>query len=82
MYLSIPQISKHDPKNPCYEKCNPLSWWNKHKSALSLLAEQAWFFLGMPAISVPSEHLFSNTGNTLINKHNSLKTDTVHDLLF
>lgn len=36
----------------------------------------------MPAISVTSECFFFDAGNTLTKKGNSLKTDTVHDLLF
>ncbi|CAG8547847.1 13457_t:CDS:2 [Cetraspora pellucida] len=38
---SISEIPKYNSKNLLYEKHNPLKWWNKHKSTLHLLAEQA-----------------------------------------
>src|SRR5260363_215902 len=72
MYFSILPIPKYDPNDPLYETINLLVWWNDHKNSLPLLAEQARIFLGILATSVPAERLFSDTGNTLTDKHNCL----------
>ncbi|CAG8857070.1 37398_t:CDS:1, partial [Gigaspora margarita] len=56
--------------------------WNEHKSLFPFLSQLARKYLAFPAISVPSERIFSNTSNTLTNKRNQLDPDTVHDILF
>ena len=42
---------------------DPGEWWNERKMVFPNLSELARKYLPITATSVPSEHLFSDTGN-------------------
>ena len=61
---------------------DPLIWWNQKKVVLPNLAMQARIYLAIPASSVPSERLFSSTGNVFTKKRNRLSKNSIHNILF
>ena len=48
----------------------------------SQLSESAMRFLCIPAISVPSERLFSKTGEMVSHRRSCVKPDTINQVLF
>ena len=56
------------------ESC-PLNWWRTNQIRFPGVAGVARDLLEIPANSVPSEHLFSNAGEIITNKRNSLKPE-------
>ncbi|GET52921.1 zinc finger BED domain-containing protein 1-like [Rhizophagus irregularis DAOM 181602=DAOM 197198] len=64
------------------ENKNPLDWWRvKHEifPILSLIAQK---YLGIPATSVASERLFSDAGNHITSKRNSLDPGLLGKMIF
>ena len=61
---------------------DPLEWWGKHMDGYKKLAPIAKFFLCIPGTFVPSENVFSDTGNIVTKKRASLDPDTVNQLVF
>jgi len=53
MYKSLPSISANT---------HPLAWWKMHADEMPLLANVARKYLSVPATSVPSERMFSTSG--------------------
>ena len=50
---------------------DPLEWWKKKETLMPILAEVARALLCIPGSSVPSERVFSKSGQ-LLNKRKSL----------
>lgn len=61
---------------------NPLEWWQKHEQIYPTLAKIARRFLGVVATSVPSERLFSKSGNMVTEKRNRLSGEKLEKMLF
>jgi hypothetical protein len=61
---------------------DPLEWWKRNAGCYKKLAPVAKFFLCIPGTSVPSERVFSDTGNIVTKKRASLDSDTVNQLVF
>lgn len=61
---------------------DPLDWWKNKADSYKKLAPIAKFFLCIPGTSVPSERVFSDTGNIVTKKRASLDPDTVNQLVF
>lgn len=59
-----------------------LQWWKSHRMELPLLSEYARCVLSSAASSVPSERLFSLSGNIISKKRNALKPNLVDQLVF
>ena len=57
-------------------------WWRSHTQELSNLSKIARYILNACATSVPSEHLFSLSGNIVTKKRNALKPHLVDKLVF
>ena len=57
-------------------------WWRSHTQDLSNLSKIARYILNACATSVPSEHLFSLSGNIVTKKRNALKPHLVDKLVF
>ena len=59
-----------------------LQWWKLHRVELPLLSKYARYVLSSCASSVPSERLFSLSGNIISKKRNALKPYLVEQLVF
>ena len=64
------------------KKLSILDWWRKHESRYLRIAVIARKMLARPAISVPSERLFSIGGKLVTADRACLHPDTVDQLLF
>ncbi|CAG8839049.1 14192_t:CDS:1, partial [Cetraspora pellucida] len=61
------------------ESC-PLEWWCKHNTFFPTIVILAKRYLAVLASSVPSECLFSDARNHIIDKHNRLDPDFLNKL--
>ena len=61
---------------------DPLQWWKSREASMPLLAEVARAILCVPGSSVPSERVFSKSGQLLNKKRASLKSKNVDMLIF
>ena len=59
-----------------------LQWWKSHRVELPLLSCYARYVLSSCASSVPSERLFSISGNIISKRRNALKPQLVDQLVF
>ena len=82
IYFDMPKMVKYDLSDPLYQDQNLLIFWHNNKTSLPLMAYQAQWLLSIPGTSVPSECLFSDSGNIVTEKRNCLHPNTVYDLLF
>lgn len=64
------------------ETVDILQWWRGHASELPLLSKLARYVFTACATSVPSERLFSLSGNIVSKKRNALKPHVVNQLVF
>ncbi|KAL4136315.1 hypothetical protein QTP88_007863 [Uroleucon formosanum] len=62
--------------------CNVAEWWLSHKSVLHPLSEIALKYTMIPATSVPSERIFSKTGQIMSARRNILLPDNLDTLIF
>lgn len=63
-------------------KGDPLQWWKSRESSMPFLAEVAKSVLCVPGSSVPSERVFSKSGQLLNKRRASLKSKNVNMLVF
>ena len=61
---------------------DPLMWWKSNCHALPRLSSLAKKYLATPATSVPSERIFSKTGELLSKKRSNLKKSNVDMIIF
>ena len=61
---------------------DPLQWWKSREASMPILAEVARAILCVPGSSVPSERVFSKSGQLLNKKRASLKSKNVDMLIF
>ncbi|XP_067369733.1 zinc finger BED domain-containing protein 4-like [Channa argus] len=64
------------------ETKTPLKWWKDHERTFPVLSCLVKRYLGIVASSVPSERVFSKTGEIISHKRNHLKGNNVNMLLF
>jgi hypothetical protein len=64
------------------ENKNPLNWWRSKREIFPILSIIAQKYLGIPATSVASERLFSDAGNHITAKRNSLDPDLLGKMIF
>ncbi|CAI6371372.1 unnamed protein product [Macrosiphum euphorbiae] len=62
--------------------CNLIQYWQHHKDVLSPLSDIALKYATIPATSVPSERIFSKTGQIMSERRNRLLTDNLDKLIF
>ena len=67
-YLFVPSV---DPNT------NILEWWKANESSYPNLAKFAQDCLSVPATSVPSEQVFSISGDMVTDKRNRLSSKTI-----
>jgi hypothetical protein len=61
---------------------NPLDWWREHQIFYPHLSNIAKLYLGIPATSVPSERVFSTTGDIITAQRAVLKPAHVDMMVF
>lgn len=61
---------------------NALEWWKTNAERLPTLSRVVRQLLCIPATSVPSERIFSTSGNVVTKKRASLRPDNVDMLVF
>ncbi|XP_069461228.1 E3 SUMO-protein ligase ZBED1-like isoform X1 [Ambystoma mexicanum] len=61
---------------------DPLQWWKMHHTQYPLLARAARKFLAIPATSVPTSWLFTETGVAVYKKRSALTPEHVDMLIF
>ncbi|CAI6342938.1 unnamed protein product [Macrosiphum euphorbiae] len=62
--------------------CNLIQYWQHHKDVLSPLSDIALKYATIPATSVPSERIFSKTGQIMSERRNRLLPDNLDKLIF
>ncbi|XP_076048272.1 E3 SUMO-protein ligase ZBED1-like [Oratosquilla oratoria] len=72
-YLEEGIIARHE---------DPLRWWKNHSQFFPLLQDKAKHYLCIPATSVPSERVFSQAGEFILDRRNCLSDENVNMLLF
>jgi hypothetical protein len=61
---------------------NPCEWWNERKTLFPHLSKLARKYLAIPASSVPSERLFSDTGNHISIRRTRLDPNLLYHMIF
>ena len=61
---------------------SPLEWWKKNANMCPLVARLPKIVLAVPATSVPSERVFSTTGDIVTAQRSTLVGDNVDKLIF
>ena len=67
---------------PLHQNSNPLQWWMRNEERFPKVAAVARRYLCAPSTSVPSERVFSATGNIVTKKRCSLLTENVNCFVF
>lgn len=62
--------------------CKLAEYWEKHKTLLYPLNEVALKYASIPATSVPSERIFSKTGQIMSARRNRLLPENLDTLIF
>ncbi|XP_005110616.1 zinc finger BED domain-containing protein 4-like [Aplysia californica] len=76
------EMRRYAEENPISRKQDPLEWWRKHSSLMPQLQEIAKKFLCCPATSVPSERVFSATGELVSHRRSNLTEENVNMIIF
>lgn len=92
VYMCLPKLPTvgedegGDPSPPSAKRPqvepDPLDWWKDHAGEMPLLAGVARQLLCIPATSVPSERVFSASGNIVTPLRKKLNPDKVNKLTF
>ena len=61
---------------------DPLTYWKTRQNLLPNLSRLELKYLCVTATSVPSERIFSKTGNIITDNRNRLKPNLVNELVF
>lgn len=86
--LSVPStkvtlyIKQYLEMPPLERKKDPLQFWAKHKFIFPEMYELATKYLCIPATSVPSDRVFSKTGQLLDFKRNALAPENLNYIIF
>ena len=67
---------------PALEEHDPFKWWQINKIHYPKLSQLAMKYLSIPATSVPSERLFSDTGKLITSERTLLNPNLVEKLMF
>ena len=76
------EIRRYGEEAPIHRLEDPLNWWKINEATFPQLKDQAKAYLGCPATSVPSERVFSTTGELISYKRACLSADTVNQIVF
>lgn len=74
------QMYKLQP--PLELRGDPLLWWNQHRNQFPVIAEMARSVLCIPATSVPSERVFSDSGNIITEKRARTQPELAQALIY
>jgi hypothetical protein len=62
-------------------KVDLINWWTTHKCSFPNLYKMANDILNIPATSVPSEQIFSKSGDVITKKRNRLSKDSIQAIM-
>ena len=65
-----------------FRKENPLEWWKGNKNRYPTLAQIAREYLVIPAMSTPSERIFSAVGYISSKQRSCLSGENINQLVF
>ena len=71
----------HYSNKPCC-RADVIEWWRQKEFVFPILSKLARKYLCVPASSVPSERIFSTTGNIVNKKRACLSSENVDMLVF
>lgn len=80
--MVVLMITQYLEMPPLDRKNNPLEFWSKHKCILPELYELAVKYLCVPSTSVPSERVFSKTGQLTNSRRNKLSPKNLDQIVF
>jgi len=75
-------VNRYLEESPASINSDPLEWWATVGSRYPKLKTLACKYLAIPATSVPSERIFSKSGEIVSRRRASLKPSTVDMLVF
>ena len=61
---------------------DPLDWWKSNETIFPNLAKLAKCYLAVPAISMPTERVFSTAGDIVTATRSTLTSESVDKLVF
>ena len=76
------EFTSYIEEPPLHPNCNPLQWWMRNEERFPKVAAVARRYLCAPSTSVPSERVFSATGNIVTKKQCSLLPENANCLVF
>ncbi|CAG8461934.1 28550_t:CDS:2 [Racocetra persica] len=76
------ELTKYLKEQIAHKTQDPLIWWKERRANFLLLSQLARKYLAVPAISVPSERLFSDAGALISARRTRLAPDLVNMMLF
>jgi hypothetical protein len=79
---TIDEVGLYEADTSRNGEINPLEFWRENATRYPKLAQMARKYLAIPATSVPSERLFSRTGNIATKLRCSLLPENVNKLSF
>ena len=76
------ELNLYKAEQPADLESNPLTWWKERQSLYPLMSKLVRKVLSFVATSVPSEQLFSTSGNIITEKRNCLSSEHADQLIF
>ena len=76
------EFTSYIEEPPLHPNSNPLQWWMRNEERFPKVAAVARRYLCAPSTSVPSERVFTATGNIVTKKRCSLLPENVNCLVF
>ena len=76
------ELDMYKAESPPDLDSDPLAWWSSRKELYPLMSKLVQRMFSFVATSVPSERLFSTTGNVITDKHNRLTSEHADQLIF
>ena len=76
------ELDMYKAESPPDLDSDPLAWWSSRKELYPLMSKLVQRMFSFVATSVPSERLFSTTGNVITDKRNRLTSEHADQLIF
>lgn len=79
---SIIEMRQYTEDSLLHLNADPLNWWKSRENLHKSLSKLARKYLCIPATSVPSERVFSKTGQIISDRRSRLKPSNVQKIIF